>query len=62
MKLNKNWFIKRAKERSTWVGIIAVASAFGVTLSPELAHQIATIGVAVAGLVSTLSKDDPDGD
>lgn len=60
--MNMKWFVARAKERSTWMGLVAVASAFGVSLSPELAQHIAAVGIALAGLVSTLTKDDKDGD
>jgi len=60
--MNKQWFVARARERSTWMGLVAVLSAFGVSVNPELTQHIAAVGIALAGLVSTLTKDDKDGD
>lgn len=60
MKLNKRWFLARARERSTWVGAVAVVSAMGISVNPDLMQQIVTVGMALAGLVSTLTKDNPD--
>ena len=47
--------IDRAKERSTWIGLIGLLSALGVALSPEQVEAIATLGVAVAGVVGVLT-------
>lgn len=51
------WIIDRAQERSTWAGIIAIATAAGVSLSPEAKDAIITLGLALAGAVLTLTKD-----
>ena len=52
-----NFILARAKERTTWVGVIGVASALGVTLKPDLAEAIASLGVAVASLVLMITTD-----
>lgn len=52
-----DWILDRAKERSTWLGVISLVTAAGVALSPEQTAAIATAGVAVAGLVAAFTKD-----
>jgi hypothetical protein len=44
-------------ELSTWQGIIAIVTGFGVALSPELGEAIAILGVAVFGVVSVITKE-----
>lgn len=46
----------RLKERSTWVGLAALASALGVVLTPEAAEAIIAAGTAVAGLVAIVTR------
>lgn len=52
-----NYIIERLKERSTWIGLTALATAFGVYISPEMQNAIITIGVALAGLIHTVTPD-----
>jgi len=49
--------IERAKERSTWLGLVGLATAFGVAFSPEQVEAISAAGVAVAGLIAVITKD-----
>ncbi|MEM8936031.1 MAG: hypothetical protein AAGC77_06460 [Pseudomonadota bacterium] len=42
---------------TTWAGIVAVVSAFGVTLSPEIAAEIGSAGAAVAGLLLVIFNE-----
>ena len=51
------YLIDRAKERSTWVGITAIASGMGLYLSPEHIELITSLGIAIAGLIATMTKD-----
>jgi ribosomal protein L11 len=51
------YLINRLMELSTWQGIIAIVTGFGVALSPELGEAIATLGVAVFGVVSAITKE-----
>lgn len=47
----------RLKERSTWLGIIAVVTAAGIALTPEQTEAIATAGAAIGGLVAVFTAD-----
>jgi len=44
------------KSESTWRGLIAIATAFGITLSPEQAGAITAAGLAAIGLINTFKK------
>ena len=52
------YLIDRLKERSTWLGLIAIATALGVGLTPEHQEAIATLGVAIGGLVAAFTSDN----
>lgn len=51
------YLIDRLKERSTWVGLVGLATALGLALSPELQEAIATAGVAIASVIAVITKD-----
>lgn len=51
------YIFSRLKERSTWLGLIALATACGATIETVLAEQIIAAGMAIAGLVGVLTKD-----
>ena len=51
------FLIARLKERSTWLGLTAFATALGVGITPEQAEAIAGAGLAIAGLVGVFTKD-----
>ena len=44
------------KQESTWRGIIAIATAFGIKLAPEQAESIIAAGLAAIGLINTFKK------
>ena len=44
-------------ERSTWLGLLALATACGATIEQALADQIIAAGMAVAGLIGIVTKD-----
>jgi len=54
-----NWLIARLKEPSTWRGLIWLATAFGVSLRPEVWEQITAVGMAVAGLIGVITRENP---
>ena len=56
------YILKRLTERSTWLGLIALATACGVELETAFAEQIIAAGVALAGLVGILTRDNKDED
>lgn len=55
----KNFLIDRLDERSTWRGLVLIATALGVTLSPEQAEAIIAAGLAAAGLIGAFAADKP---
>lgn len=53
----KNFILNRLKEASTWRGIVACLTAFGLALEPDQAEAIVTAGLAVIGLLGTFLPD-----
>lgn len=52
-----SYLLARLKERSTWLGLIALATGFGVNMQPDVSNAIITIGSTVAGVVAALTPD-----
>ena len=52
-----SYIFSRLKERSTWLGLIALATACGATIETLLAEQIIAAGMAIAGLIGVFTKD-----
>lgn len=50
--------LTRATERSTWLGLIALLAAFGITVAPEHVELIASLGSAFAGVLLVATKDN----
>lgn len=57
MKNFLNYIVNRLKERSTWLGLIGMLGAVGISLSPENSEAIITVGVAVASALAVLTGD-----
>lgn len=53
----KSYILSRAKEPSTWRGIILVLTALGVPIAPALADAIIPVGIAVAGFLGMVTAD-----
>lgn len=53
----KSYILDRAKEPSTWRGIILFLTAIGVPVAPALADSIITFGLGLAGLVGVVTAD-----
>lgn len=51
------YILNRLTERSTWLGLLAVATACGATIEQALADQIIAAGMAVTGLIGIVTKD-----
>jgi hypothetical protein len=49
-----NYILDRLTERSTWQGAVALFTALGVNLSPDLTSAIIAFGVAAVGLIHVL--------
>lgn len=53
----KQYILDRAKEPSSWRGLMLLLTAAGVPLAPGMADAIISIGLAVAGLIGVASSD-----
>lgn len=53
----KDFLIDRARERSTWLGLVSLLAALGVSLSPEEAEAVVAAAVAVGGAIAVFTKD-----
>lgn len=53
----KNYILDRAKEPSTWRGLILVLTAAGVPIAPGMAEAIVSVGLALAGLIGVITPD-----
>ena len=53
----KQYLLDRAKEPSTWRGLVLILTAFGTALSPDQKEAIVAGGLGLAGLLGALTKD-----
>lgn len=53
----KDYLLQRAKEPSSWRGVILILTAIGVPIAPAMAESIISAGLAIAGLIGTFSPD-----
>lgn len=53
----KDYLLSRAKEPSTWRGLILILTAVGVPIAPALAESIVAVGLAVTGLIGVATPD-----
>lgn len=52
----KQYILDRAKEPSTWRGLILFLTAVGVPVAPELQTAIVSAGLGIAGLIGVVTK------
>jgi len=52
-----NYLINRLKEPSTWRGLIAVLTSFGVALSPDQKEAVIATGLALMGVIGAFFPD-----
>ena len=55
----KNYILARAKEASTWRGIIFLITSGGIGIAPELATLIISVGTGLAGIIGIFAADKP---
>ena len=48
------YIVARASERSTYQGLLAIATGLGYTIAPDKADAIITVAVSLAGLLHVL--------
>lgn len=53
----KTYILDRAKEPSTWRGLVLLLTAIGVPIAPAMAEAIISVGLAVAGLIGVAAPD-----
>ena len=53
----RSYLLARAKEPSTWRGIMLLLTAIGIPVAPHLADAIITAGLSLAGLVGVIAPD-----
>lgn len=51
------FILERGKEASTWRGLVALATAVGISVSPELAEALVALGLAVIGVLGVFTAD-----
>ena len=54
-----NWLLNRLREPSTWRGLVWLATVAGLSLRPDQAEAIVTVGIALAGLLGVFLSDEP---
>ena len=52
-----SYILDRAKERSTWLGLISLITALGLALDAAQQDAVIAAGMAAAGLVGAFTKD-----
>lgn len=55
-----NWLLKRAKEPSTWRGLVWLLTVAGMTLSPDQIEAVVMAGMALAGLLGVFLPEKTD--
>jgi len=53
----KEYILARAKEPSTWRGLILLLTAAGVPIAPQMTEAIISVGLAVVGLIGVATPD-----
>lgn len=52
-----NYIIARLFEPSTWRGLVALLTVFGVRLAPDQAEAILTAGVSIYAAINVFRKE-----
>ena len=52
-----DFILERGKEASTWRGLVALATAVGISVSPELSEALVALGLAIIGVLGVFTKD-----
>ena len=53
------WITDRLKERSTWLGLVGLASAAGLAFDAAKVEAIVAAGVAIAAAIAVFTADPP---
>lgn len=52
-----SYLVARFAEPSTWRGLIGIATAAGLTVTPDQAAAVVSVGMATAGVVGVITRD-----
>jgi hypothetical protein len=52
-----SYIFERLREPSTWRGLAALATAFGLKVAPEMQEGVIGTGLAVIGLINVIRKE-----
>ena len=58
--LNKIVLLNYLTQRSTYVGIVAIVTAMGISIRPELADAIMACALGIFGLIAVIVNDKPE--
>ncbi|MDP2206391.1 MAG: hypothetical protein Q8K65_08800 [Alphaproteobacteria bacterium] len=61
MKKFLSFILARAKERSTWLGLVSIATALGIALTEFQTEAVIAAGVSLAGVIAAFTSDKKDG-
>lgn len=52
-----NWLGTRLNERSSWLGLTAIVTSAGASITPALQDVIIQLGVGIGGLIAFFTRD-----
>jgi hypothetical protein len=53
----KDYLLQRAKEPSTWRGLVLIATSAGCVITPAMADAIVALGIGLAGVIGVVTAD-----
>ena len=59
MNFVRDYILPRLKERSTYVGLVALATALGIAVDPAYVDVALAVGAAIGGVIGIVWKDAP---
>lgn len=57
MNAIRDFIVPRLKERSTYVGLVGLLTALGITIEPAYVDVALAVGASVAGVIGIVWKD-----
>ena len=52
-------YLPRLEQPSTWRGLVALVTAAGISVAPDKAEAIGTLGAALFGVIGVFISDSP---
>lgn len=52
------FLVPRLRERSTYVGLVGILTAFGIAVEPEYLEAALAIGTAISSVILIVTKDN----